>query len=845
MANRLQLRRDGAQQWANVNPILAQGELGIEIDTSRLKVGDGVTAWNSLKYERPIETESNTANTLVKRDADGNFEAGAITASLVGNSATATRLANARNIALGGDMSGSGTFDGSSNLTITAELNYVPTLPHYDSNDLGATGSYSQVTIDSRGRIVDADNPTSLSAYGITDAQPLDSDLTALANMTTFGILSRQSEGTIVSRSITGGSNRIIVQNGTGQTNNPFIDLADTTVVVGTYNPVGNADTPLLSATTGDETVNTTNFTVDRYGRLTYAQTSAIATAKQGSLDPVFDNAATYSRYDKVKNSTDKLYEAIADVSAGGGEPSHTDTSDTNGWRYLGTALAPQKGVASFDQEDFDVTLWDNGNAIEGGFVSIAQRGVDNLQLQNNRVSFADGNTKEDFELDQELTATTGYRGFNYLNYVKVNDTSGNLLFGANNTGDGGAGEVDINVKTLFSDPDFILDGDVTQDIEKTGEGSFWIKNTQDSDSNQNLNIQMTNAGTGEARIAISADDGITLHATDATGGYQHGRVCFENFHSKQNVLACDPVGNFILDPNDTNDSSSGVVEIWGDLLVQGTTTTVNSTTLTVDDPIITLGGDTAPQAADSLDRGVEFRYYQGSAKVGFFGWDSSYANSNIWTGTGGYRFLVDATNSAEIFSGTDAPVIAGNLALTTNTGSTSTTTGTLVVTGGFGLSENAHIGGEVTIAGQTEINDTVLIKSDNEDFKIQTAAGVDKFTVDTDTGNTVIEGTVDIQLETEITDNLIIKADNKKFDIQTAAGVSVFDVDSDNGNTHTDGTLDVDAGVTFNSTLDVDGKTTLNDELDVDLDAVFHDCLLYTSPSPRDRTRSRMPSSA
>ena len=49
-----------------------------------------------LKYERPIETESNTANTLVKRDADGNFEAGAITASLVGNAATATRLANAR-----------------------------------------------------------------------------------------------------------------------------------------------------------------------------------------------------------------------------------------------------------------------------------------------------------------------------------------------------------------------------------------------------------------------------------------------------------------------------------------------------------------------------------------------------------------------------------------------------------------------------------------------------------------------------------------------------------------------------------------------------------------------------
>ena len=149
MANRLQLRRDGAQQWANINPILAQGELGIEIDTSRLKIGDGVTPWNSLRYERPLETESNTANTLVKRDADGNFEAGAITGSLVGNSATATRLANARQITLGGDMSGSGTFDGSANLTITAELNYQTALPHYDPNDLDATGTYTQLTLDS------------------------------------------------------------------------------------------------------------------------------------------------------------------------------------------------------------------------------------------------------------------------------------------------------------------------------------------------------------------------------------------------------------------------------------------------------------------------------------------------------------------------------------------------------------------------------------------------------------------------------------------------------------------------------------------------------------------------
>ena len=75
-----------------LNPTLAQGELGIELDTGRFKIGDGVTAWNTLTYERPVESTSNTANTLVQRDADGNFAAGTITSTLIGNASTASRL---------------------------------------------------------------------------------------------------------------------------------------------------------------------------------------------------------------------------------------------------------------------------------------------------------------------------------------------------------------------------------------------------------------------------------------------------------------------------------------------------------------------------------------------------------------------------------------------------------------------------------------------------------------------------------------------------------------------------------------------------------------------------------
>ena len=49
---------------------------------------------------------------------------------------------------------------------------------------------------------------------------------------------------------------------------------------------------------------------------------------------------------------------------------------------------------------------------------------------------------------------------------------------------------------------------------------------------------------------------------------------------------------------------------ITGDLTVNGTTTTVNSTTTTVDDPVFTLGGDSAPGSDDNKDRGIEFRYH-------------------------------------------------------------------------------------------------------------------------------------------------------------------------------------------------------------------------------------------
>ena len=45
-----QFRRGLAANWTKNNPVLAAGEPGFERDTYKLKIGDGVTAWNDLAY---------------------------------------------------------------------------------------------------------------------------------------------------------------------------------------------------------------------------------------------------------------------------------------------------------------------------------------------------------------------------------------------------------------------------------------------------------------------------------------------------------------------------------------------------------------------------------------------------------------------------------------------------------------------------------------------------------------------------------------------------------------------------------------------------------------------------
>ena len=126
----------------------------------------------------------------------------AVSGQMSGNAATATKLATPRTIGLTGDASGSVSFDGSASVTIDVQV-----------ADDSHQHSFANLT----------GKPTTIGGYGITDAQPLDSDLTAVAGLSTLGLIARTSTGQAATRSIAVTGVGLSVSNADGIAGNPTV----------------------------------------------------------------------------------------------------------------------------------------------------------------------------------------------------------------------------------------------------------------------------------------------------------------------------------------------------------------------------------------------------------------------------------------------------------------------------------------------------------------------------------------------------------------------------------------------------------------------------------------------
>ena len=148
MADRIQIRRDTAANWALANPVLAIGELGFETDTLKLKIGSGTETWNTLSYvldatayatpadvtaaiDALVDSAPGTLDTLNELAAslgdDANF-ASTVTTALAAK-ANSADLATVATSGAYADVTGTPTLATVATTGVYSDLTGTPTVP--------------------------------------------------------------------------------------------------------------------------------------------------------------------------------------------------------------------------------------------------------------------------------------------------------------------------------------------------------------------------------------------------------------------------------------------------------------------------------------------------------------------------------------------------------------------------------------------------------------------------------------------------------------------------------------------------------------------------------------------
>jgi hypothetical protein len=219
-----------------------------------------------------------------------------------------------------------------------------------------------------------------------------------------------------------------------------------------------------------------------------------------------------------------------------------------------------------------------------------------------------------------------------------------------------------------------------------------------DINSGGTITIDATTSITETTALKVINSDTVTIRGTEGSGDTAAvgitGSLDVDNIKLDGNTISTTDGSNTLyLDPNPSGNQGTVIIE--GNLQVNGTQTTINSTTVTIDDPIFVLGGDSTPASDDNLDRGIEFQWHNGTAaKLGFFGYDDSASE---------FIFVPDATDTSSVISGTLGNAAFGKLRLSDTTASTTTTSGAFTVAGGVGISGQLNVGGTTSKFTSTE----------------------------------------------------------------------------------------------------------------------------------------------
>ena len=191
---------------------------------------------------------------------------------------------------------------------------------------------------------------------------------------------------------------------------------------------------------------------------------------------------------------------------------------------------------------------------------------------------------------------------------------------------------------------------------------------------------------------ALSGDVSIDKDGVTIVGGVAANSIALGNDTTGNFVSSITGTANEIEVTNGAGSEGAAVqigmpdnVTITGNLIVNGTTTQVDSTVVTVADPIFTLGAN----SADSKDRGIAMKYGAG-VKFSWMGMDETDDK---------FKYIADATNTGEVMSGSLGNAAFGTIDGTLTTASQPAITG--VGTIGTGVWEGTAVSTEYGGTGQ------------------------------------------------------------------------------------------------------------------------------------------------
>jgi hypothetical protein len=603
----------------------------------------------------------------------------------------------AKNVHIGGDLDVEGTmnFTGGAEFqgSVTIAGSETPATEFFTIHD-GSSSETVAFQVDSANG-----NTTVAGTLGVTGEATLAS--ATVSDLTAGRVVYAGTSGSLVDSANLTFNGTTLSINGVSVTNNVSVG--------GTVGITGEAT--LASATISDLTNNRlviagTSGSLEDSANLTFDGSTFAVT---GTVD-ITGSADVSSDFSVATNKFT--------VASASGNTAVAGTLGVTGATTLSSTLGVT-GNLSVNTNKFTVAADTGNTAIAGTLAVTGATGIDgDFDIATNKftVASASGNTviagslTTSGALDLGTTSSTvdieastlAIDSTDTTNITMTANSASNKVFAIDAT-NAGSGEAVLNVGSTSTDL-VKIDSATKTTIESDTEVEV---NAAIVDINASGDIDLTTTGgdiTFQAGGTIINSDQLTLQGEGGAGNDLalsiEGSLTVDNVKIDGNTISNLSDTTLYIDPYPVADNG-GTVVIKGNLQVDGTTTTINSNVVTIDDPIFVLGGDTAAASDDNLDRGILFRWHDGSsdgAKDGFFGYDES---------AGEFVFIEDATDTSSVITGTLGDVAFGNGRFAATTSSTSSTTGAVKIAGGLGVAENINAAGYIKTTATTQSTST------------------------------------------------------------------------------------------------------------------------------------------